>query len=272
MWTRARFRSPRHNIKSTKGPVVSQHTRLSTVVYPRHLARDQNCTWSTRGWTLQENLLSRRCLVFTETQTYFQCWHMHCYEAIPTCLKRAHTKDLKRFKNFNQTFRVFTSGGIGRTGAEIDKRIHEYLFRSLTKESDALNAFLGIFQVFRELENPVIDFWGLPMSKVGGGGRGVQGASNSSALDEMRASFLSSLAWSDNTCNLTSLHIAFQRPDFPSWSWAAWRSLRTFSRKSIPTDPHSPRVSFRSQQKVAVGLEDYEQFLGPNTHSPQQAS
>jgi len=112
---------------------------------------------------------------------------------------------------------VFPSGGTGRTGAEINKRIHKYLFRPLTKESDALDAFLGIFQAFRELENPVIDFWGLPMSRVGGGGRGVQSANNSSALDEMRAPFLSSLALSDKTCNLISLHIAFQRPDFPSW-------------------------------------------------------
>jgi hypothetical protein len=61
----------------------------------------EDCTWSTRGWTLQENLSSRRRLVFTETQTYFQCWHMHCCEAIPTSLKRAHTEDLTRFKEFN---------------------------------------------------------------------------------------------------------------------------------------------------------------------------
>ena len=223
------------------------------------------CTWSTRGWTLQENYFSRRRLVITESQTYFQCRRMHCCEAIPTCLARAHTKDLKRFRDSSQTFRVFPPSGIGRTGAEIDNRIHEYLPRILTKDSDALKAFLGVFQAFRELENPVIDFWGLPMSKVSGGRCDVQRASNFSALEEMRASFLSSLAWSENTCSLTSLRILFQRPDFPSWSWAAWRTLRTFSRKSIPMGPHSPRVSFRSLQNVAVGLEEYEHFLGPNT-------
>ena len=125
----------------------------------------QGCNWSTRGWTLQENLLSRRRLVFTETQTYFQCWHMHCCEAIPTCLKGAHTKDLTRFKDFNHRFRVFPQKGIGRTGIEIEARIQEYLGRHLTDESDALNAFLGIFQAFRELEHPIDNFWGLPMSR-----------------------------------------------------------------------------------------------------------
>ncbi|KAF3764884.1 HET-domain-containing protein, partial [Cryphonectria parasitica EP155] len=29
--------------------------------------------WSTRGWTFQEALLSRRCLVFTENWIFFQC-------------------------------------------------------------------------------------------------------------------------------------------------------------------------------------------------------
>ncbi|OAG15170.1 HET-domain-containing protein, partial [Alternaria alternata] len=36
--------------------------------------------WSTRGWTFQEALLSRRRLVFTEDQVYFQCNTMNCFE------------------------------------------------------------------------------------------------------------------------------------------------------------------------------------------------
>jgi hypothetical protein len=33
----------------------------------------ERCTWSTRGWTFQEGLLSRRCLIFTADQIYWQC-------------------------------------------------------------------------------------------------------------------------------------------------------------------------------------------------------
>jgi hypothetical protein len=54
--------------------------------------------WSTRGWIYQENLLSKRRLVFTETQTYFQCWNMHCCESNPQDLKSAFTKKLERFR------------------------------------------------------------------------------------------------------------------------------------------------------------------------------
>ncbi|KAK0726895.1 heterokaryon incompatibility protein-domain-containing protein [Lasiosphaeria miniovina] len=36
-------------------------------------ARIQQSRWNTRGWTYQESLLSRRRLVFTDSQVYFQC-------------------------------------------------------------------------------------------------------------------------------------------------------------------------------------------------------
>jgi hypothetical protein len=36
--------------------------------------------WNTRGWTYQEALLSRRRLVFTDTQIYFQCRTSHHVE------------------------------------------------------------------------------------------------------------------------------------------------------------------------------------------------
>jgi len=39
-------------------------------------------TWSTRAWTLQEAFLSRRRLVFTRDQTYFECASMNCCESL----------------------------------------------------------------------------------------------------------------------------------------------------------------------------------------------
>lgn len=35
--------------------------------------------WASRGWTFQESLLSRRCLVFTEERVYFECGQMSCW-------------------------------------------------------------------------------------------------------------------------------------------------------------------------------------------------
>ncbi|KAF2623080.1 HET-domain-containing protein [Macroventuria anomochaeta] len=232
------------------------------ICIPDAVREVQDCPWSTRGWTLQENLLSRRRLVFTETQTYFQCWHMHCCEAIPTNLTRAHTKDLTRFKEFNQTFRVFPQKGIGKTGAEIEMRIQEYLSRHLSRESDALNAFLGIFQAFQEIEHPVNNFWGLPMSRFGWTKNVVQQPNRFTEVDQLYSTFLSSLAWSNDLYDHTNAHVLERRHAFPSWTWAAWTSLRKFSRKSITRDSVSPSVKFPLRQGQCVQLENYEQMLG----------
>ncbi|EAT92072.1 hypothetical protein SNOG_00577 [Parastagonospora nodorum SN15] len=122
----------------------------------------QKCRWSTRGWTYQENLLSKRRLVFTESQVYFQCWNMHCSESTPLRLEQAHTKDLIRFKNSIHTLCVFPQKSIRKTSNEVVARIQEYLDRRFSQESDALNAFLGVYEAFKELEQPIYNFWGLP--------------------------------------------------------------------------------------------------------------
>jgi hypothetical protein len=222
----------------------------------------QECTWSTRGWCLQENLLSKRRLVFTESQTYFQCWNMHCCEAIPTDLTRAHTKDLMRFKEFNRNFRVFPQRGIGKTGAEIEMRIQEYLSRDLTDSSDALSAFLGIFQAFQEIEHPVSNFWGLPMCRFDWTKDVVQQPNRLTEVDQLYSTFLSSLAWSNDSHNHANVHLLERRQQFPSWTWAAWESLDKFARKSIAKDPLSPSIHFQLHQGPHVPLEDYEKKLG----------
>ena len=49
--------------------------------------------WSTRGWTFQEAVLSRRRLVFTDDQTYFEFGTMSCLESIQYPLKELETWD-----------------------------------------------------------------------------------------------------------------------------------------------------------------------------------
>jgi hypothetical protein len=83
---------------------------------------------------------------------------MHCCESTPLDLGAAHTESLKGFRETIHTPRVFPRNGIRKTSNEVEQRIQEYLSRDLTKDLDALNAFLGIFQAFLELENPVYNF------------------------------------------------------------------------------------------------------------------
>ncbi|KAH7108698.1 heterokaryon incompatibility protein-domain-containing protein, partial [Dendryphion nanum] len=150
---------PGVSTQSRKPPLsMDSHGHRLTCI-PDIVQEIQDCPWSKRGWTFQENVLCRRKLVFTETQVYFQCKSMHCCEATPINVEETHTAGWKGRK---YTHRAFPERGIGKTGSEIVDRVQEYIKRTLTNESDALVAFLGVFQAFQELKYPVYHFWGLP--------------------------------------------------------------------------------------------------------------
>jgi hypothetical protein len=71
---------------------------LSTLRAPRrHI---QNSVWSTRCWTYQEGVLSRRRLVFTKEQVYFECGGMAVWETVDLPLAEFHTHSLRRYRDF----------------------------------------------------------------------------------------------------------------------------------------------------------------------------
>lgn len=106
-----------------------------------------NSVWSTRGWTYQEALLSRRCLIFTETQTTFQCYSASNRERDPF-LQRSLYNTINRIQ----------------TGDSIYKTINEYVVRNLTFPSDCLKAFLGILRLYETLNHRLVShIWGLPI-------------------------------------------------------------------------------------------------------------
>ena len=59
---------------------IGKYTLLSTLDYP--IPSIENSVWIRRGWTYQEASLSRRRLVFTENQLYFECCAMYCLESL----------------------------------------------------------------------------------------------------------------------------------------------------------------------------------------------
>lgn len=110
--------------------------------------------WATRGWTFQEEVVSRRRLVFTNSQVYFECSAMNCCETLKVDLDFTHRKT-KLVKLAFMHSGLF--GGRPDFGA-IDERvdnhwsgikrahnlIHEFTGRSLTFDSDSIKAFAGV--------------------------------------------------------------------------------------------------------------------------------
>jgi hypothetical protein len=72
---------------------VGSTTLVFTHGHPSHSIT--TAKWSSRAWTYQEAVLSRR-LVFTEEQVYFECDSMNCFESLNAPLRALHTKTGKR--------------------------------------------------------------------------------------------------------------------------------------------------------------------------------
>ncbi|KAK4163956.1 heterokaryon incompatibility protein-domain-containing protein [Cladorrhinum sp. PSN259] len=107
--------------------------------------------WNTRGWTYQEALLSRRCLVFTDTQVYFQCKSMSCLESFSIPLDDLHDDQHSRFYDDLTVPRVLPDLSTCNSEIElsISAMISQFSLRSFSIEADALDAFRGILKAMK---------------------------------------------------------------------------------------------------------------------------
>ncbi|KAK7728378.1 hypothetical protein SLS63_006607 [Diaporthe eres] len=184
---------------------------LSTLPSPVHQIVESK--WASRAWTFQEAILSRRRLVFTEDQLYFECDSMHCYESLCVSFDMLYATN-SRHSDAHNDFIKPKLFGFGHQTAGILTYIHcaeEYSTRSLTFDEDSLNAFTG---VTRSLEKsrmpPVRNICGIPFLHP----RDV--ATPSCNYLQM---LLAGLSWKHKPVHGL---IPRRRQEFPSWSWAGW--------------------------------------------------
>jgi hypothetical protein len=174
----------------------------STLSNPLDLVN--NSTLSTRGWTYQEVVLSKRRLFFTEEQVYFMCNGMDCFESIHRPLDKLHQADGKRFPGPGMQFMPYGRRPRRRFSEFMD-HIENFSGRNLSLETDSLNAFAGILRTFERVSPPINNFYGLPI---------VSGT----ALQ----SFTHSLTWIHHHDHNKPGSI-MRRSGFPSFSFAGWK-------------------------------------------------
>lgn len=159
--------------------LVNELCNLRDIIEPSY--------WNSRGWTYQEAQLSNRCIIFCKTHVFFRCNQVLFKEDSGTRNVAARGDRARRIRAERQP--------IWRS---YQKAIAEYTKRSLSDESDAVNAFRGLADLLQAAFKG--DFlFGLP---------------------ETELDF--ALLWQPASLIRRRVHPQTQKPLFPSWSWAGW--------------------------------------------------
>ena len=209
--------------------------------------------WITRAWTYQEGLLSRRRLVFTEEQMFFECYGMYCCESIDLPIEEMHRRDMQGFKSDFCTEKhvgMFPRG-VGSTSLEVFRRVEEYSKRGLGNPADILKGMLGIFNAFERSFLGIKHCSGIPiLPSEPARGKPVQ-------LWTPAMGFLAGMFWDlENR--------AERRSGFPSWSWTGWHRPATWN------DIYWPSIEVDADAQLSIELIDgrvipWEAFQDPTT-------
>ncbi|KAH7152268.1 heterokaryon incompatibility protein-domain-containing protein [Dactylonectria estremocensis] len=164
--------------------------------------------WASRGWTYQEGLLARRRLVFTPSQTYFQCQHLHCHETISYPLQTQPTLNLGR---------VFPTSGAGNHAKDFKAQVNGYMSREVTYPEDRLDAFRGVLDLYAHMDPAVDNLLGLPLYHP----QDFKNVPSVSRTDRLAVG----LGWKHEHLGEADVvaHSMFLQGPFPSWTWLAWK-------------------------------------------------
>lgn len=172
--------------------------------------------YESRGWTMQEHLLSQRCLYFTEHQIFFRCCVGCAREAEALVDGLALDDDsMPSNRDYNALNEFQTIISRDRDGPRgISKRdistlykaaVKIYTQRSLSFESDIVNAFFGIASAL-EMSHGGCVLYGLPEC----------------ILDRAILWVPSATTCQRSPIRMSTLSELDRTLAFPSWSWAGW--------------------------------------------------
>ena len=195
-----------------------------------------NSKWNSRGWTYQEGLLARRKLIFTASQTYFQCHGMHCLESILAPLEELHIHKNIRMRDMVEISRVFPVRGLGKNLDDLNNRLNEYLKRSLKFEIDILDAFRGVLAAFEnKFGRRIRSLCGIPLF-----------------IPDLLGSELDALVLGLSWSTIAHGQEPKRRTGFPSWTWAGWKIPEISFHITFPS---RLKPAFQDKAIVSISME-----------------
>lgn len=230
--------------------------------------------WATRGWTYQEAALSKRRLIFTKEQVFYECKLMSCCEATSVPL------DLLHYDRFEDGFRSMIQRGYFETHAEntstrletyakFARQVEQFTARELSYEKDSLNAFIGVLNYYTNGQGPKsLPFhthMGLPCNAEPS--KYIQPLLPGDAQPSNHTpQLLRSLLWEHN--RFLNRVPPKRRRGYPSYSWAGWAGVATLPEtqtillKHFKTSLHRKRdpeaaSDFLAPLGATIDLETY---------------
>ncbi|SPO07205.1 uncharacterized protein DNG_09899 [Cephalotrichum gorgonifer] len=148
---------PSSTLVPTKVPRGSKTGDLNLSICLRSLSEEvRRSTWHTRGWTFQEQSLSRRCLYFTPNEIFFNCDQAQFREGYRVDTTNSHvelrmgppwwTRNLRKDPDPTPYRYLGNPDSLG--AQEYQSAVQDYMRRNLTVLDDILNAFEGVFNRF----------------------------------------------------------------------------------------------------------------------------
>ena len=192
---RAGSRSTNHNKIGIDGRTFV----IGTVWY--HFYTIAGSTWNSRAWTLEEGMLSTRCLFFGPHEVLFECCSGVGSETLGlpvynlsnhTSISLKHLPNFLAYKFWNKAFPKHWDFGFYADNLRFCSE------RDLSHARDSLNAFTGVLSALSQ-STRMLFIRGLP-----------------------RDDLLKGLLWFPTFASS-------RLPGFPSWTWAAWTGPRGYS-------------------------------------------
>ncbi|KAK1641515.1 heterokaryon incompatibility protein-domain-containing protein [Colletotrichum phormii] len=208
--------------------------------------------WDTRGWTLQEKMLSKRMLVFGESYVSFHCRHGILREDMPAIhagngppqfpyLSMSSTAGKSLVKhNWNTTPLLMRSPFF----SEYAKLLEQYTSRDMTKPKDFLSGVMGLLTVLEAMRR--------------------SNESSTIQTEERQAHILYglpeefldiSLLWQPPAAKGVLL-VKRNNKDAPSWSWAGWQVSKDNRAGEIEDEKHHARPGIRFEEPFRVAANE----------------
>jgi hypothetical protein len=202
--------------------------RIISLEVPEHDIRES--VWNTRGWTFQELVLSRRRLIFTRSQMYFQCNSMHRLENLPSQHPDSPSPDPSPDAGIgHDNLIAFSNLDVRSTAQTLYRQIEEYYYRRLSFREDVIKAVTGIINAFELVQGTdrirATQVFGLPIfySQTSPTFCLPSEKKCSPTVFAPTSTFAYSLIWS-MTLHDGPRYSGATDTLFPSWSWASYKA------------------------------------------------